>query len=403
MRPAFSLALAALWWLAAAPAWAADCPPEPRLSRPAHRALFQAQKLVDQGADAEARRALQAYARAADRPDHRASLLLGVLHHQAGNTGQAAEHFAAAARAWPCFAEAWRNLAVVRFEQGRAAEAAELMHKAWRLMEPRRDQVLYEAAAMHLAADQPGRALPLLAELAGRSEPRDQWLKALVQAHLALGRPARAEPVLRRLLARRPGQELLWRLLASVRLEQEDYGGAAAALEVASRLEPPDAAGWRRLAELHRAAGAPAQAAEHYRRAFGPSPDPAQRELLARVLAQARQDRAALEEALAAARAAPTSRRWSLAGRLQMRLRRYPAAAGSFARAAKLRRKDPARLWLLAGHCALRARQWEEARRLLGKARRTAAPDSPRAREAAQALRSLEEQRGLLEEGATAR
>jgi Flp pilus assembly protein TadD len=86
-----------------------------------------------------------------------------------------------------------------------------------------------------------------------------------------------------------------------------------------------------------------------------------------------------------------------------MRLRRYPAAAGSFARAAKLRRKDPARLWLLAGHCALRARQWEEARRLLGKARRTAAPDSPRAREAAQALRSLEEQRGLLEEGATAR
>jgi tetratricopeptide (TPR) repeat protein len=402
MRSAPCLALAACLWLAVAAA-AADCPPEPRLPRPAHQALFEAQELMEKGEDGRAAGVLETYASRARRVDHRVSLLLGVLDHQAGRTARAAEHFASAARAWPCFAEAWRNLAVVRFEQGSKAEAAELMHKAWRLMEPRPDGVLYEAAAMHLAAGQPARALPLLAELAQRPQPREEWLKALVQAHLALDQPGRAEPVLVELLARLPGQALLWRLLASVRLELEDYSGAAAALAVAARLEPPEAQGWRRLAELYRAAGAPAEAAEHYRRAFGPSPAPGERELLARVLAQAREDEAALAEALAAARAAPTSRRWSLAARLQSRLRRWSEAAESFARAAELEPGEPARLWLWAGRSAARGRRWERAGELLNQARRSARPGSDRRREAARALRDLEDRRRLLEGEATAR
>jgi Peptidase_C39 like family/Tetratricopeptide repeat len=73
-----------------------------------------------------------AYASALKRwPLHRAGMLgAGNAAYAAGHLDLASEAFAKAVTAHPDFAEAWNNLAQVRFEQGRLAEAAQAIDRA---------------------------------------------------------------------------------------------------------------------------------------------------------------------------------------------------------------------------------------------------------------------------------
>lgn len=247
--------------LAAAPALAAPAEPctatEPRLNRSAHQALFEAQKLMDGHKDAEAAKRLAAYAK--DHPEGHPQVwfLRGVLAYQAKKRDEAGVYFAKAMEAWPCFQAAVRNLGVVRFEQGKPAEAAGLAFRAYQLSKPKDYNLLYEAAVFRLSAKQAAQALPWLEELAARPQPKKAWLTAQLRAYLDLQRRREAAQVLQRLLARWPEDATLWRMGASLASLNKDYAGAAAALAVAYRLQPPQAAGWQQLAELYRAAGAP--------------------------------------------------------------------------------------------------------------------------------------------------
>ncbi|KMY67785.1 hypothetical protein AAU61_07865 [Desulfocarbo indianensis] len=374
------------------PAWAQDCSgaretaPGPGL----HSALFNAQKLIDANKTAQAAKELDKYAK--DNPDEDHYLLpftQGVLAFQLKHRDKAGVHFQRAAELNPCYSPAWRNLAVVRFEQGKLKEAAGFMRRAYDLSKPPDDQLLYETAALYLAADQPKQGLPLLVELANRPKPKKDWLKALVQAYLVLKQPAQAEPVLKRLLAGQPGDAALWRLLAVIGQEKNDPAAAAAALSVAYGLEPPKTESWRRLAELHLAAGAPARAAVFYRRAFGPKPEPKNLDLLAMVYIEARDFPAALEVAQAAVRAAPSAKRWARLGEIHLQARRYAPAMDAFCRAAKLK-DGQGRYALLAGQCALQLERYEEARNSLRAAVAEAKKGSSTAKLAVRSLQELE-------------
>jgi len=232
--------------LAAGPAAAADCPPQPRLGRALQAVLHQAQQLMEKKKPAQAEAKLAEFARGRRRPHPQLSFLRGVLAYQAGRRDQAGEFFAQAVERDPCFRAALRNLAVVRYEQKRPAEAAALVLRAFELSKPKDYNLLYEAAVFHLAAGHSDKALPLLQELARRPAPKKAWLTALVRVYLDTKQPARARRVLERLLAGWPGDAALWRLAAALAARRNDYAAAAAALAVAYRLEPPGPAGWRR-------------------------------------------------------------------------------------------------------------------------------------------------------------
>jgi tetratricopeptide (TPR) repeat protein len=391
MRPA---CLSIIIWLllAALPAMAQDCAkardkaPDPSL----HQVLYKIQKLIDANKLSKAASDIAKYAK--DNPGQKHYLLpftQGVLAYQLKQRKKAGVFFERTTKANPCYSPAWRNLAVVRFEQGQPARAAELMLHAYSLSKPPDANIKYEAAALYLAAEKTERALPLLKELATQPKPKKDWLKALVQAYLLLKKPKQAEPVLKRLLARQPDDAGLWRLLAVIGQERNDPAAAAAALSVAYGLKPPKDGGWRRLADLHLAAGAPAKAALLYKRAFGPKPTAKNLDLMTRVYIEARNFPEALKTAQAAVRAAPTAKRWARVGEIHLQARRYAPALKAFCQAAKLK-GGHGRYALLAGQCAMQLERYEEALDSLRLAMSEAKKGSRTAKMAARSLQELE-------------
>ncbi len=370
---------------------AAECPrPEPPLPRSLYTALYRAQKQQAEKRTARAYAELKRFARENPSSAHyRLYYTLGVLAFELGRVGEADRHFARATELNPCYAPAWQNLAVLRFRQRRYREAAELMLRAHALTRPPNPDLLYQAAAMFLTAGDARSALPLLERLAARPKPRASWLKALVQTCLLLKQTRRAAAVLERLLRLQPGEAVLWRLAASVALEQRRYAAAAADLEIAYALEPPSPQGWRRLGDIYRAAGVPAQAAVCYRRACGGKPTPRDLDRLALVLARAHRLDEAIQAARQAAETKPTARRWDRLGRLYLLARRYPQARDAFRRAAKL---DPARgrHSLMAAYADMQLGDYPAAQKDLTRALRAAEKDTPTAREAARLLKAVE-------------
>ncbi len=385
----------------AAPAGAApDCPEEPRLNQGVHQVLYEAQQLMDQKKDAEAAGKLAQYAKDHEDAHPRFWFLRGVLAYQAGRRDEAGRYFAKAVEGWPCFQAALRNLAVVRYEQGKPAEAARLARRAYELSKPPNYDLLYEAAVFLLGANQAAKALPWLEELSARPQPKKVWLTALLRAYLDLSRPAQAERVLERLLARWPGDASLWRIGASLASLKKDYAGAAAALAVAYRLEPPKALGWRQLADLYRAAGAPLAATPYYLRSWGGQPaTPKDLDLLADLCLQGHDLAQAARWSSQAAQAQPTPRRWARLGRVALEQKDYSAAHDAFSNAAKLedqqrsKKEAGGRYWLLAGYAAWQNEQLSLAEAAFNQALRHAAQNSGTAKEAARGLKAVREQR----------
>jgi len=390
-RAALIFVLAVL--LLAPGAWAGPkCPPQKRMSRALHETLHEAQKLMEQKKPAQAQAKLAKFAADESNPHPQLSFLLGVLTYQAKQNDKAGKYFAAAMKANPCFRAAIRNLAVVRYEQNRPAEAAELALKAFELSKPPDYNLLYEAAVFYLGAKQVKKALPLLKRLAAQPKPKKSWLTALLQAHMDAKQPRLAEKVLKRLLAGWPGDASLWRLSASLATQRKDYAGAAAALAVAYRLKPPaHRSGWRRLGQLYRAAGAPLAAAPYYLRSFkGKSMGPKDLDLMAGVYLQGHDLKQARHWSQRAAKAKASGRRWARVGRIALEQKDYPAAHKAYVSAAKLEVKG-GRHWLMAGYAAWQDEKFKQAAQDFAQAIKQAKDKSTTAKEAARGLKAVRE------------
>ncbi len=389
---AIFLLLSLLVWGQAA--WAGQCPrSEPPLSPPLHRLLYQVQQQMTAGQHGRALKLLQDYARERTGSLHfRYWFLRGLLEYRLDHLARAEKSFRLALAGYPCYVPTLRNLAVVLLELNRPLEGALLLERAHALSRPPDPQVLFEAAVFYLQGKRPRRALTLLEGLCRRRLPPKAWLKALVQACLSLQRFDQARRALKRLLRREPGDAVLWRILAELNIRAKDYPAAAAALEVAYRLAPPSSPeGWRRLAEIYRAAGAPLPAARCYRRAWGDHPRPRDLERLARLYYFANYPRRALHWARRAVQQKPSPGGWALLGSIYQRLRRYPEAYRAFSRAARLGDKN-GRYSLMAGYCAWRLDRLKDARAAFRSAWRKAGKHRQLRREAERALESLEAQ-----------
>jgi tetratricopeptide (TPR) repeat protein len=391
MRRLFAIAALAALLATAAPAPAAGpaCPGEPKLNRAMHQALFRAQGMMAKKDNAAAAKELADFAAGRSRGHHQLSFLRGVLAYQADDTQAAAKHFVQAIKLYPCFMPALRNLALVRYEQGQPGQAAGLAYRAYQLSKPPQPAYLYEAAAFTLAADQPAKALPWLQQLAAMPQPKRQWLTALLQAHLRLKQLPQARAVLQRLLSAYPGHARFWRLAASLATRQNQFARAAAALEVAYRLEPPGPSGWRQLGEIYRAAGVPLMAARCFEKAWGPVvKKPKHLDRLALIYLRGNYPQRALSWARRAASAQPSPKRLALVGRIQLSQKRYAEAFEAYAQAAKLGDKK-GRYNLMAGYAAWQLERLPQAQRSFARALKLAKPGGGIAKDAARALKSI--------------
>ncbi|MCB2192496.1 MAG: tetratricopeptide repeat protein [Deltaproteobacteria bacterium] len=373
---------------------------EPRMIHRVHKVLYEAQQLMDKKKDAEAAKVLAEFAKDNPEAHPRFWFLRGVLAYQAKQRDEAGVYFAKAMEGWPCFQAAVRNLAVVRYEQGKPAQAARLAYRAFLLSKPKDYNLLYEAAVFLLGAGKAGQALPWLEELAARPQPKKAWLTAQLRAYLDLKRTKQAAKVLRRLLARWPEDASLWRLKASLATMNKDYGGAAAALAVAYRLKPPDEAGWRQLAELYRAAGAPLAAIPYYLKAWGGKATKIkQLDRLADLYVQGHNLDKAAVWSLKAAKARPTAKRWARLGRITLQQKAYLKAHSAYSEAAKLedkrrgKKNKAGRYWLMAGYAAWQNEQLPLAEAAFNQALHSAGKNSSTAKEAVRGLKAVRELR----------
>ena len=507
---------------------AGDCPKDSLpVSSDLHHVLTHAEKEMEKGRNQKALSLLVDYTRKnASKVHPQLPFLKGLINYRLKRFNDSEVFFKEAVKLDPCFGEAWQNLAAVRQQQNRPAEAAEAMEKAFSLIRPENPDLQYQAAVfwlmaketkkaisllkglcarpnpsprwraalahvlerlekndkaakalasrnaagkasadcfrsalLHLKDGAPQKALPLLLKLASNANPNAQWLIALASTLDRLDRPEEALAVMEKvdlndpalspkmrlqgaifylrhdlpkralppletladdpraskschvgqiealvltgkahaanipllkLLDRYPQDEQIWRLAAWTAIEQKDYGKAAAALEVAFRLNPPKPGDWKRLGNLYRLVGVPRKAAEAYVRAFGEAPTARDLDLLAQTHGEAHQMEDALAAAGRAASLAPTAKRFSRLGRMYITQRDFAKGMAAFQEAAQL--DDPGGInSLRLGYAAWKLDQLASAKTAFQSVLQKADSGSQAASRASRALKTIDQ------------
>ena len=213
---------------------------------------------------------------------------------------------------------------------------------------------------------------------------------AQIEALVRTGQPQAANVPLKTLLNQYPQDEKIWRLAAWTAIEQKNYGKAAAALEVAFRLEPPKSGDWKRLGNLYRLAGVPRKAGEAYIRAFGKTPTPGDLDLLAQTYGDAHQMEDALAAATRAVKLAPTAKRLSRLGLMHMEQQDCQKGMAAFQKAAQL--DDPEGVnSLRMGYAAWKLDQLASAKTAFQSVLQKADSGSQNAVKASKALKTIEQ------------
>ncbi len=168
---------------------AAPCPNSGPLPHELGTALESVRKILAAGRPAEALSRLDAaLARTRNLRHPYPPLLRGQILLSMGRPAEAETALMEALKRDSCAEAGWRNLAAARHAQNRPGPAAEATERALRLSEDHDGELRYQAAGFHLAAGNPGRAIPHLERLVRRKRPRAEWLSSLGDAYEQAGR-----------------------------------------------------------------------------------------------------------------------------------------------------------------------------------------------------------------------
>ncbi len=162
---------------------------------------------------------------------------LGVLLDRAGRTHEAHDHYAAAVRLRPAYAEGWSNLGAAAARLGRLPEAIDDLERALRLDPENVDAAMNLANAFYTA---------------GRVDDAVGWY--------------------RRVVALAPDHAAALNNLGVLLVERGDLAEGVAHLEAAVRSRPGFARAWASLGDGLVALGRPAEAAQAYRRVLALDP-----------------------------------------------------------------------------------------------------------------------------------
>lgn len=155
------------------------------------------------------------------------------------------------------------NLALALENGGQTRQAADQYLRAYEMHKVPDPQLLYRAAALLARAKQHRRAVEVLGRLGQQHPPvRTEWLELLLYVHFELHDYRAAIRVTEQLLAQAPDKVSYWLQLAQLRLQCQQYLGAAAAYEVVYRSRPPSRQELQQLAELYLYVNLPLRAAQ---------------------------------------------------------------------------------------------------------------------------------------------
>ena len=375
-----------------APAAPKSCPTDESLSRGARIALVAAQqwihppkeKKVDPGIDAVAKALdiLETFAR--ENPDQRHPYLtftLAGLYLEKDHPQKALAQYEETVALCPEFAPAWQNLGKLAFDLKHYSQAAHALETAWEVTEPKNHDLRYHAAAAHMSAEAPDKAMAHMRFLAcGQAgPPKENWVKLYVHLSLELKKAPEAIGTLEALLAAENPPPSFFRLATSLYLDQNRHKDAAKSLSAYGLIHPLSAREQMLLADLYNNLGLPYKAARNYEKVetcpvTGAKNTAGNRKKLYQRMAASWMDACEPDKALATADKGLETfpacyGLWKLKGWILYDKEKFAQAAQAFARAAELKKSDTRSLFM-HGLCASRAGKKEEARRILTLAAR---------------------------------
>ena len=190
---------------------------------------------------------------------------------RAGRGAEAADIYRAVIQKRPDTEDAYRKLALIQWQSGRAADAIATLELALR-NGVTQSEVRIRLGQYLAEAGQPAKAIALLKDTAG-SDP--DALIALGNAYTMAGRYADGAAVFRRLIAADPDNALGHENLGVAQLQAKDVKGAEASLRRAIQIDPSLAGAYTALGVVLATTGRTPEAIEMWKKALALDPNDA--------------------------------------------------------------------------------------------------------------------------------
>jgi tetratricopeptide (TPR) repeat protein len=344
------------------------------LPRDARLALYEAQVFMEEGEIEKSVEVLEKYVQRNEKTDDRFLMrfhLAGMLV-QVDRREDALVQYQRAVELEPRYGPAWLGLGETTYGLGHYARAAQALKQGYALMEEKRPDVLYYAAAAQVQAGDAAGAIPVLEEIAAgkHGEPKFEWYKGLVSACLQAEDREHGRAAVDAMLAQFGTRADAWQLAFQYGASVGDYRQAAIALTVTGYLRPLTPREEMQLGDLYAAIGAPAVAANYYTSATGDTAAAPEVERIASAYLASYQTDAALQVLEAGIRAEPTFRLWSLLGDLHVMEKRFEDGYQAFVECTRIE-PDEARPYLMMGYCELELGRYDDAIGHLARAAET--------------------------------
>jgi len=250
---ASALALLATLCLCPAPARAAAKP----VSQEEYRIFSEVQRVLQQDNTQRAGRLLEQYF---NRPGVKHPMgyeLFGyVLLHQ-DQAARAVQILEEGRAAYPDSEVLARNLAAAYARTGQSRRAGEMFLTAYELGRRSKPMLAFSGAIFLHRAQAWDEAWQVLAPLLARPDSKTQWFLLAGHCLLQMKRFDKAAAVLQAGLDKSPEDGRLWRILGFAQYKRGAMERAAAAYEIAHRLNPPSPREAASLAALYCSLGAP--------------------------------------------------------------------------------------------------------------------------------------------------
>ncbi len=327
------------------------------------RVLYKAQRAMDRENYPRVRKLLAAYLE--EHPETQHALFFLFLGHacsQQKDIAQAKKWFQKGFDKNPDNLFLCRNLAAMYYRQEQFAKAGQLFAKGYKLSNPSEPDLLYQAATAFYQAKQLGQALKVLEQLlSGKGKPRKEWLSLMIQVCYEKRDLKRCASRLETYLEAYPWERTYWKVLAGIRLEQEQYPKAAAALRTAIMSGNATKQEWSELASLYFYMDAPLQGTKCLEKTLGNSPSAKDYDVLAKGYLLAHRTDKGLHYLDAAIAKKPTSKRLIMKAKALMASRRFTDAEATLQKVLEMQSGSKDEAWLLMAYCSVEQQEWKQA------------------------------------------
>ncbi len=180
-------------------------------------------------------------------------LMLASCWYLDKNPGEAQKVYSEGHSTYPENEDILYNYAAVSYELEEYNKAAQLFEKLYDIKKEKDLETLYQAAVCYYTAEELDEAVRVFQKMIDLSEkPESSWFETIISIYIEKGNNDKAEEYILKALDIFPLKRNYWQLLASIRLDESDYTGAASALEIGYTIEPPGKRiEWANLLDLY--------------------------------------------------------------------------------------------------------------------------------------------------------